>query len=273
MKEKTIGFIGAGNMAQAIFGGLLASGVASDRIIASGRDEEKLLGLKESKGIPVTTDNKKVAAGCDVLFLAAKPNQLRAICEQIAPEVAKKSPLIISVAAGVTTDHLTRWLNPKAAIVRCMPNTPSLIQQGVSGLFANRQVDEAAKTLASELMAAVGLVEWVERESLLDAVTALSGCGPAYFFLLMEAMQAAGEQLGLSQETARVLTEQTALGAAAMSQASDVPVSQLRKNVTSKGGCTAEALAVFEKSRLRDIVMQAMQAADARSLSLSKEME
>ncbi len=267
-KAPTIGFIGSGNMAQAIIGGLIASGIAPSNLWGSGQTACKLESLKDTLGINTTRDNEVIARESDVIFLAVKPHQLEAVCLAIAPITQKQAPLFISVAAGVTSSSLSKWLGKDARIVRSMPNTPSLIQEGMTGLFATKTVTDDDKTLTAQLLNAAGLTAWVEREDLLDAVTAVSGCGPAYFFLIMEAIEAAGVQLGLTQETARLLTQQTALGAAKMALGSDLSPAELRQNVTSKGGCTAQALDVFEKSRLRDTVMQAMQAADERSKQL-----
>ncbi len=271
MNNTKVGFIGSGNMAQAIIGGLLAAGTDAKHIMASGRTAEKLDKLKAAMHIQTTLDNQEVIEQADVVFLAVKPIQLQEVCTAVSGLAAKKNPLFVSVAAGISTDSLESWLFPDARVIRCMPSTPSLIQEGISGLFANQQVTDTDKHLAGSVLQSVGKVAWVDRESLIDAVTAVSGCGPAYYFLMMEAMEAAGVQLGLSKETARLLTQQTAVGAAKMALQSDLSPAELRKNVTSKGGCTAQALDVFERARLRDTVMQAMQAADEKSRELAQD--
>ncbi|NRB37797.1 MAG: pyrroline-5-carboxylate reductase [Pseudomonadales bacterium] len=273
MSSPHIAFIGSGNMARAIMGGLINNGFDASNISATGRSQAKLDQLKTELGIQVTTDNNAVIAQADVVILAIKPQQMQAVCLEIQAAVEQKKPLIISIAAGITIPMIQNWLSPTLSIVRCMPNTPSLVQCGASGLFANAACNTEQKKLAESLLQATGIVTWVDKEHLMDAVTAVSGSGPAYFFLVMEAMQEAGVKLGLSPETAKQLTLQTALGAAKMAQASDVETTELRKRVTSPGGTTAAALGVFEQQGLKASFELALKAADNRSKSLAKEME
>lgn len=270
MQNLKIGFIGGGNMASSLVGGLLADGVAADRIYVSEPQAEARARLAADYRVQLTDSNDELAKSCDVIVLAVKPQMLKTVCEGIAPLVEKQ--LVISIAAGLRSDAITRWLGNDAAIVRCMPNTPSLVQCGASGLFANSNVNAEQRDIAESLMRAVGLAVWVEKEDLLDAVTAVSGSGPAYFFLFMEAMQATGRELGLSEKASSLLTLQTALGAARMAMESDDDAATLRKKVTSPNGTTEQAIASFEAAGLRDVVADALTAARDRSISLSQEL-
>ena len=232
MSNHTIAFIGAGNMASAIIGGLLEQGFSSSHILASDPYQPSLDRLA-TLGIKTSQDNNAIINEADVIVLAVKPQQMKDVCNNIRTTVAAHNPLVISIAAGITCSMLQEWLGENTAIVRCMPNTPALVQTGASGLFANTHVSEKQRKIACQLLEAIGIVSWVEKEPLLDAVTALSGSGPAYFFLVMELMMEAGKQLGLDAGTAEKLTLQTALGAAKMATASDVDVKELRRRVTS----------------------------------------
>jgi pyrroline-5-carboxylate reductase len=193
------------------------------------------------------------------------------ICEQLAASSPDRYPLIVSIAAGITTSHLQSWLGGDTAIVRCMPNTPALVGKGASGLFANKFVSDDQKQLAEQIMSAVGLSVWVDTEADIDTVTALSGSGPAYFFLFMEAMQNAAKEMGISNELARQLTYQTALGAAELALNSTDDIAVLRRNVTSPGGTTEQAINKFEDGGLRELVTSALQAARDRSIELADE--
>ena len=210
-------------------------------------------------------------AHVDVLVLAVKPQVMRKVCTEIAADVQARRPLCVSIAAGITLTHLQHWLGADIGIVRCMPNTPALVSKGASGLFANTGVSASQRKLAAELMSSVGLAVWLEQESDIDTVTALSGSGPAYFFLFMEAMQAAAIDMGLSAELARALTYQTAAGAAELAQHSAEDTAQLRRNVTSPGGTTERAIESFEKGALRELVQRSLQAARLRSTELAAE--
>ena len=271
MNDFSITFIGAGNMASAIIGGLLEQGFSSSRLAAADPYQPSLDRLAIS-GIKTSQDNNAMVAGADVVVLAVKPQQMKEVCGNIRNAIEVRKPLVISIAAGITCGMLQEWLGNETAIVRCMPNTPALVQTGASGLFANQHASAAHRTIASQLLEAIGIVSWVEQESLLDAVTALSGSGPAYFFLVMELMMEAGKELGLDAETAEKLTLQTALGAAKMAVSSDVDVKELRRRVTSPKGTTEAAINSFEADQLRDIFRRALGAADARSKSLAEEM-
>lgn len=271
MESTTIGFIGAGNMANSLIRGLLAQGVSSASIWAADVDTRKLQQLCDDTGIK-SAPTVDVAGKVDVLMLAVKPQVMRAVCEHIAPGVQAGSPLCVSIAAGITLTHLQTWLGADTAIVRCMPNTPALVGKGASGLFANTRVSEAQRQLAASIMSSVGLSVWLEQETDIDTVTALSGSGPAYFFLFMEAMQAAAQEMGLDAELARTLTYQTAAGAAELALRSTEDTAQLRRNVTSPGGTTERAIQQFEDGKLRELVNRSLQAARQRSMELAGEL-
>lgn len=265
-----IAFIGAGNMAQAIIKGMLAAGYPTDKISASGRTPTKLEQLSTQTGIHTSTDNLALCQAADVIVLGVKPQMMADLVRSIAPAVDASKQLIVSVAAGILAHSIEAWLGQKVPIVRCMPNTPSLVGQGAAGLFATHQVSAAQKQTATTIMQAVGLAIWVEGETSIDAVTAVSGSGPAYYFLMMEAMVAGAEQLGLSHDTAQQLVIQTALGAAQMAQQSDQSPAQLRVAVTSPKGTTEQALNTFNEGGFSQLCGQAMAAAHHRSEELAQ---
>lgn len=268
----TIAFIGGGNMASSIIGGLAASGFKAANIWASDPVPESLQRLTQVAAVNTTSDNATAIKQADVLVLAVKPQIMKSVCESMAASVQARKPLIISIAAGIESASLETWLGGNLAIVRCMPNTPALVRCGATGLCANSAVDPRQRQRAEEILAAVGTVQWFEGESSLDAVTAVSGSGPAYFFLVMEAMQSAAESLGLSAEDAKALTLQTALGAATMAINSDVDAAELRRRVTSPKGTTEKAVAALEAGGLREIFQTAMNAAHDRSIELAREL-
>lgn len=268
-----IAFIGAGNMAGALIGGLLADGVPAQQLIATDPSAEKCAALSAATGIRTLQDNRAAAAMADTLVLAVKPQVLRDVATELAPVVGEQQPLVISIAAGIRCDSLAAWLGGgDIALVRTMPNTPALVQAGASVLFATPAVSELQRERAESLMRAVGITQWIDDEALMDAVTALSGSGPAYFFLVMEALEDAARQLGLPQETARLLTLQTAFGAARMALESSEPPGALRTRVTSPGGTTERALATLEDGGIRDLFQRALKAARDRSVELSKDL-
>jgi pyrroline-5-carboxylate reductase len=269
MTEPKIAFIGAGNMAKAIIGGLLAEGYSRTDISASGPRIETLEKVASEFGIHVSTDNLSIATKASVIVLAVKPQMLKQVAQDLAPVLGHK-PLLISLAAGITTDSIGNWLGKEHAIVRCMPNTPSQVRAGASGLFANSQVSEAQQSIAHAILDAVGIVQWFDKEALLNPVTAVSGSGPAYFFLMMEAMIDAGVELGLSRESATELTLQTALGAAILAKQSDVDVAELRRRVTSPKGTTEQAINSFENDQIRAMFSRAMTACSNRAVELSE---
>jgi pyrroline-5-carboxylate reductase len=269
--SRRIAFVGAGNMANSLIGGLIAKGIPAKNISASDPYEATLKNIAAQYAIPVSPDNHEVISGADVIVLAVKPQVMKPVAEQLAPALEGKKVLVISIAAGISLQSLQRWLGEQIAIVRCMPNTPALVQLGATGLFANHNVTGAQKNLAKNILDAVGISLWLNSEKELDAVTALSGSGPAYYFLLMEAMIKAGMAQGLAPETAKQLTLQTALGAATMAARSNDEPAELRRKVTSPNGTTEQAILSFQKNRFEEIVREALDAAARRSASLSEE--
>jgi len=269
--QPTLAFIGAGNMARAIIGGLLENGYPASAIWASEPDAEKLSDL-ETQGLNVTTDNNQAVSAADVVVLAVKPQIMKAVTTAMSAAVQQKKPLIVSVAAGIPVESLQRWMGADTAVVRCMPNTPALVQTGASGLFASPQVTAEQKAITDEVMAATGISLWVEKEELIDAVIAVSGSGPAYYFLFMEAMIAMGEKMGLSAEVSKQLTLQTAAGAAKMALNSDVDPAELRRRVTSPNGTTEQAILSFQRDSLEEIVARAMTNCSKRAAAMAEEL-
>jgi pyrroline-5-carboxylate reductase len=267
-----IAFIGAGNMASSIIGGLLESGHPAGRISAADPFPGSLERLRQLGPLHTCADNAEAAADAEVIILAVKPQVMAEATDSIAEAVRANAALVISIAAGVTVDSMSSRLGDNAAIVRCMPNTPALLGCGASGLFANPNVSAAQKQQAQAILDAVGVTCWVDSEPALDAVTALSGSGPAYFFLFTEAMIDAACELGLSRETASTLAMQTALGAARMALENDVDLVELRRRVTSPGGTTERAVERFEDQGLRSLVGNAMNAAADRAAEMAREM-
>ncbi|WP_027858086.1 pyrroline-5-carboxylate reductase [Marinobacterium jannaschii] len=266
-----LAFIGAGNMAKAIFGGLIDNGYPADHIWAAEPDANKLT-EHSALGLKTTTNNAEAVLAADIVVLAVKPQILKGVCQAMADSVQQKQPLIISVAAGIMAPSLDNWLGGNCSIVRCMPNTPALVQTGASGLYANSKVSAEQKQQAEQVLGAVGIAVWVDDEALLDAVTAVSGSGPAYYFLFMEAMIEAGQKLGLTEEVATQLTLQTALGAAKMAQASDVDAAELRRRVCSPNGTTERAVKRFIADGLPKLVEDAMQDCNDRSEEMAREL-
>ncbi len=263
-----ITFIGAGNMASSLIHGLLDSGVPGQQITAADPADAQLAKL-QTLGVNVTSDNAKAVSGADAIVLATKP-QLAGIVLEALPNLQPKQ-LVISIAAGINIDSLQAWLPNDQPIVRCMPNTPALVNAGITGLFANPHVSAQQRADAGQILDAVGSSIWVDEESQIDAVTAVSGSGPAYFFLLMESMIEAGQTLGLSAEVSHTLAVQTARGAALMACQKGADPSALRQGVTSKGGTTAAALAVMQSQGLPKTVAEALLAAKVRAEELAVE--
>ncbi|MBJ2347319.1 MULTISPECIES: pyrroline-5-carboxylate reductase [Pseudomonas] len=270
MSNTRIAFIGAGNMAASLIGGLRAKGLDASMIRASDPGEETRKRVSAEHGIETFADNAQAIDGVDVIVLAVKPQAMKTVCEALRPNL-QPHQLVVSIAAGITCASMNNWLGAQP-IVRCMPNTPALLRQGVSGLYATGQVSTGQRQQAEELLSAVGLALWLETEQQLDAVTAVSGSGPAYFFLLIEAMTAAGEKLGLPRETAAQLTLQTALGAAHMAVSSDVDAAELRRRVTSPAGTTEAAIKSFQAGGFEALVEKALGAAAHRSAEMAEQL-
>lgn len=272
MTDTTIAFIGAGNMASSIMGGLINNGWPASRIIATGRTPEKLNRLQEQFGVTVTTDNHQAVAAADMVVLAVKPQGMQALLTDLSPSLDASRHLLVSVAAGISMASLEQWTSPEFAIVRSMPNTPALVQCGATGLYANRNTSEPQKQLTGTVFDAIGISEWVASEALIDAVIAVSGSGPAYYFLFMEAMTKAGTELGLDAKTAERLALQTALGSARMALESDVGAAELRRRVTSPDGTTEQAINSFQQDNLEQTVHKAMHAAVKRAQEMAREL-
>lgn len=270
MSKTRIAFIGAGNMAASLIGGLRAKGLDAAQIRASDPGEETRARVSAEHGIEVFADNAEAIQGVDVIVLAVKPQAMKDVCEAIRPNL-KPNQLVVSIAAGITCASMKNWLGAQP-IVRCMPNTPALLRQGVSGLFATSEVSAEQRQQAEELLSAVGIALWLNEEQQLDAVTAVSGSGPAYFFLLIEAMTAAGVKLGLPADIAAQLTVQTALGAAHMAVASDVDAAELRRRVTSPAGTTEAAIKSFQAGGFEALVEKALGAAAHRSAEMAEQL-
>lgn len=268
-KPAQIAFIGCGNMGSSLVGGLVTGGYPASCITAADPDPEKRTVLVNRHGVAAYDDNTTAIRGSSAVVLAVKPQTLKDTLQPLAPALRTSGSVIISVAAGIRTEAIVRWLGGKAAVVRAMPNTPALVGAGATGLFANANVTTQQRQLADTIMQAVGETLWLDEEALMDAVTAISGSGPAYFFLFMEALEQTGVELGLAPEQARRLALQTAFGAARMAHESDADPATLRQRVTSPGGTTEQALKHLQEGGLVDLVKHAATAARDRSRELS----
>lgn len=270
MENRKITFIGSGNMARSIIAGLTASGYNPKNITATDPNQEQRDLLTSLYDIHTEEDNHLAAENAEVIVLAVKPQIMELVCGALS-DIDFSNKLVISIAAGISAQRLNQLLDCEAHLVRVMPNTPALLSQGMSGLFATSSVSDADKAFSGQLMQAVGKICWVEQESAINNVIAAAGSAPAYFFLFMEAMQKEAMAQGFDKETARLLVQQSALGAAEMVIANqDIELSTLREQVTSKGGTTAEALKTFNEHHLTETVAKAMQAAVLRAEEMEK---
>lgn len=271
MNSGTIAFIGGGNMARAIIGGLIADGADPASIHVADPDPAQC-DAAARLGVSLAEDNHSAVAAADTVVLAVKPQVLKEVARELRDTIQDNQPLVISIAAGIRSADLDNWLGGNVAIVRSMPNTPALVQCGATGLYAGAQVSQSRRDRAESILRAVGLTVWLEQEQLIDAVTALSGSGPAYFFYIVEALEAAAEKLGLDQGTARLLAVQTAFGAAKMLLESNEEPATLRERVTSPGGTTEHALAALREGGLETLFEQALTAARDRSVELAEQL-
>jgi pyrroline-5-carboxylate reductase len=271
MTDTTLAFIGGGNMAGSLIGGLITDGWDPARIRVADTSTQRLEQLSQQFPIKTTTSNTDAAGQADIILLAVKPQVIKSVAQELADIVAQQQPLVISIAAGIPASALGNWLGKSTAIVRAMPNTPAMVQSGAAALYANASVSEDQRSIAESILRAVGIVIWVDDEAQMDAVTALSGSGPAYFFLFMEALQLAGQELGLPKDTARLLALQTAFGAAKMALESNEDAATLRHQVTSPGGTTEHAIRTFQEGALEALVSKALLAAATRSRELAAE--
>lgn len=257
-------------MSRSLIGGLIANGIKPEQLLAADPDNDQRQSLSRQFGIETRNDNNDVITEADVVVLAVKPQIMHGVVSELADSVKGKSKLIISIAAGVRLGSITEWLDGQSAVIRVMPNTPALIQAGAAALYANEHTSGTQKNMAEAIMRSVGTAIWLDTEDQMDTVTALSGSGPAYFFYLMEAMEKAATEMGLSNDHARLLTIETALGAAKMALLSSSDPEALRKQVTSPGGTTEQALNTFKQGKMDQLIHEAMEAAKQRSIELSQ---
>jgi pyrroline-5-carboxylate reductase len=268
-----IAFVGGGNMARSLIGGLLKTGVAAGDITVAEPNAESRQSLSREFGVTCHAENAAAVAHADVILLAVKPQIMPAIRAELHDILQRNQPLLISIAAGVRLDQLERWFGSELPIVRCMPNTPSLIGAGATGLCANSRVSAAQKDQAQHILDAAGITRWVDDEALMDTVTAISGSAPAYFFALVEALEDAAAAQGLPRETARALAAQTCLGAGRMLVESGEAPGALRQRVTSPNGTTQAALESFQADGLAEITARAVAAATQRGIELAAELD
>lgn len=268
--QPIIAIIGSGNMGASLIGGLIRNGYSPLHIWCTDPSREKLDHVSKEFHIHTTSQNEEAILYADVVILAIKPQIFAEAVIPLHKIIQERKPLIISIAAGIDCQAMQKWMGHTIPIIRAMPNTPALYACGATGLFANSNVTTSQKQLAETIMKSVGITVWVEDESDINIITALSGSGPAYFFFMMEAMQKAADEMGLSSEIVRKLTVQTAYGAAKMALESKESLTELRLKVTSPGGTTEKAIAVMEENHLRDIYKRAMFAAKLRSEELAK---
>ena len=258
LTDLKVRFVGAGNMATSLIGGLINRGFLPSQITASDPGGHQRQIVTEKFGVQTFNDNNAHFGIPDVVVFAVKPQIMKKVTLDVANSIAQTAPLVISIAAGIKIEHLENWLTEETAIVRTMPNTPALIGEGATGLFANNHVTKEQKHLTEGIMDSVGISHWVDEEFKIDVVTALSGSGPAYFFLFMEYMQKTAIELGLTPEVAAKLTEQTALGSAILAQRSSDDITVLREKVTSPNGTTEAALKSFNNNDLENVIKQAL---------------
>lgn len=257
-------------MARSLAGGLLNNGWGRDYLLVADPDSATRQTLEQALGVTTTENNLEAVNQADIVVLAVKPQVLPKVAKELANTIAEKRPLVISIAAGIRTDSLSNWLGKEVPLVRAMPNTPALIGSGATGLYASENVTPELRDEAESILRTAGLVVWVDNEDLMDVVTALSGSGPAYFFLVMEALESAAVKQGLRPETARLLTLETAYGAAKMALEDDEEPARLRQRVTSPGGTTEQAIQSFEDNNIRAMFEQALDAATRRSRELAE---
>lgn len=266
-----ISFIGGGNMATALIAGLVGKVPQAGDIHVVDPNAEALNKLHTQYGVSTAPDIGATVADSGIVVLAVKPQQMREVAAQLQPHLGNQ-PLLLSIAAGIRSADLARWLGGYGAIVRAMPNTPALIKKGITGMVATKDVSEAQKALADDVMRAVGDTLWLRDESQIDAVTAVSGSGPAYVFYFLEAMEQAAAEMGLAPEEGRQLALATFMGAARLAAQSDEPLAVLRQRVTSKGGTTHAAVTSMEAAGVKEAIVAAMKAAQARGRELGDEL-
>ncbi len=263
-------FVGGGNMGGALIRGLIARGLSADRITVGEAVQARRIALADELGVHVSADNREIVEGADIVVLAVKPQDLAMTVRPLAEVFARRPPLVLSIAAGIRVADIASWCGPGVPVVRAMPNRPALNGVGATAIYAPSGVTPDRRQLAEDVLAAVGTAVWVPDEDALDVVTALSGSGPAYFFLLAEAMTDAAVMLGLPHASAQELAIQTLFGSGRMARDSDGDLARLRAEVTSKGGTTEAALRVFDGANLRGIVAAAVKAATERGREMAQ---
>lgn len=263
-------FVGGGNMGGALIRGLIARGLAAQNISVGEAHPQRRIALADELGVHVTADNREAVSGADVVVLAVKPQDMAGTVQALADVFAQRPPLVLSIAAGIRVADIVGWCGPGIAVVRAMPNRPALNGAGATAMYAPASLGETHRGLAAEVLGAVGTTVWVQNEDALDVVTALSGSGPAYFFLLAELMTDAAVNLGLDRASAQELSVQTLFGSGRMARESDGELARLRAEVTSKGGTTEAALRSFDSANLRGIVAAALSAATERSREMAQ---
>ena len=269
LPDTDIAFIGGGNMARSLIAGLLRRGMPAERIHVAEPVEALRAALEQDFGVRTCADAVQAAGQAGLWLMAVKPQVMREVCAALAGTAAAEQPLVVSIAAGITGTQLQRWLGGEQAVVRAMPNTPALLGAGVTGLFASERVSTAQRAQAEQVLASAGRTVWIDDEARMDAVTAVSGSGPAYVFLLAEAMEAAALQQGLPADAARTLVLETVLGAARMlTEAGEAPA-ELRRRVTSPGGTTQAAIETFQAGGFEALTASAIAAATERGRQLS----
>lgn len=270
-QHRTIGFIGAGNMPRSIIGGMIKGGFPANQVIASNPSTPKLDALATDFGVQVTQDNSEVVRQAEVVVLAVKPQLMQEVCtalQQSAPEVSER--LVVSIAAGVLTERFHQYFGQQTRVIRVMPNTPSLVGAGVAGLYADQQVSQADKDFVTQVFTYTGTTIWLADEAQIDVLGGVAGSGPAYFFEFMRSLQVAAEDLGMAPAQARAMVQQTALGAASMAIDSQLELGELRDQVMSKGGSTAQGIGVFQQENLAATTSRAVAAAVARNREMAK---
>lgn len=268
-----IAFIGGGNMARSLIGALLRQGRAPSTITVAEPNAALRDQLAADFGVAVFADGIDAVVGAEIVMLSVKPQVMRTVCESLSSSLSTLKPTIISIAAGIRLDQIDTWLGGGYPVIRCMPNTPALIGAGASGLIANASVTATGREHAEAILGAAGTTTWIDREALMDTVTALSGSGPAYFFLLIEALEDAASAQGLPRDAARALAIQTCLGAARMASEESESPARLRERVTSPGGTTQAALDAFSEGGFRELVNTAVAAATTRGQELSNRLD
>jgi len=271
MSHLELTILGAGNMGRALVGGLLRRGMRPEQIAVGDSHEPARAALSRDLGIAATADNAAAISRADLIVLAVKPHQAQALLTTLAAQLQQRRPIVLSIAAGVRIQALQSWCGAGVPVIRAMPNRPAFVGAGITGLFAPAGIDASRRAIAAQIMQSVGEIVWVETEDALDVVTGLSGSGPAYFFLLAEAMSKAGVELGLSEETARRLSIATLHGAGLLAQGSDGDLARLRAEVTSKGGTTEAALRTLQAADFNELISRAVASATLRSRELAEQ--